>query len=100
MGYLLFCGYYFFRPFRAPPAVLCESGYLLERFLRAKGELQKRKDRCGGGTTHISSYVVICLHMSPFVPIWLRGKDLIRLAVPEKCCGLTLFLAFFDRCRN
>ena len=34
----------------------------------------------------------------------LRG-DLIRrfappvhLAVPEKCCGLTFFLAFFDRC--
>ena len=70
MGYLLFCGYYFFRPFRAPPAVLCESGYLLEQFLRAKGELRKRKDRCGGGTTHISSYVVICLHMSPFGPIW------------------------------
>ena len=23
-----------------------------------------------------------------------------RLAVPEKCCGLTLILAFFDRCRN
>ena len=22
----------------------------------------------------------------------------IHLAVPEKCCGLTLFLAFFDRC--
>ncbi len=23
-----------------------------------------------------------------------------RLAVPEKCCGLSLFLAFFDRCGN
>ena len=69
MGYLLFCGYYFFRPFRAPPAVLCESGYLLERFLRAKGELRKRKDRRGGGTTHISSYVPICRHMSPYVPV-------------------------------
>ena len=23
-----------------------------------------------------------------------------RLAVPEKRCGLTLFLAFFDRCGN
>ena len=23
----------------------------------------------------------------------------VRLAVPEKCCGLTLILAFFDRCR-
>ena len=22
----------------------------------------------------------------------------VHLAVPEKCCGLTLFLAFFDRC--
>ena len=24
----------------------------------------------------------------------------VRFAVPEKCCGLTLPLAFFDRCRN
>ncbi len=24
----------------------------------------------------------------------------VRLAVPEKCCGLTLILAFFDRCGN
>ena len=24
----------------------------------------------------------------------------VRFAVPEKCCGLTLILAFFDRCRN
>ena len=66
MGYLLFCGYYFFRPFRAPPAVLCESGYLLERFLRAKGELRKRKDRCGGGTMHMSPYVAIFLFSGSF----------------------------------
>ena len=69
MGYLLFCGYYFFRPFRAPPAVLCESGYLLERFLRAKGELRKRKDVAGEGLRiyrHMSSYVSICLCLSQY----------------------------------
>ena len=27
-------------------------------------------------------------------------RDSSRLAVPEKCCGLTLILAFFDRCGN
>ena len=27
------------------------------------------------------------------------GAD-VRLAVPEKCCGLTRILAFFDRCGN
>ena len=30
--------------------------------------------------------------------LWLRGKDLVRLAVPGKRCGLTLILAFSDRC--
>ena len=78
MGYLLFCGYYFFRPFRAPPAVLCASGYLLERFLRAKGELRKRKDRCGGGT----------MHMSPYVSVWpnlarCTKKDILLFCVIE-----------------
>ena len=36
--------------------------------------------------------IIVC------VPMWLRGKDLVRLAVPGKRCGLTLILAFSDRC--
>ena len=34
-----------------------------------------------------------------YPPVSLTA-DSVRLAVPEKRCGLTLFLALFDRCGN
>ena len=36
---------------------------------RNNNAFEQARHRCGGGTMHMSPYVVICLHMSPFVPI-------------------------------
>ncbi len=39
----------------------------------------------------------VCINAFPFEGKVARPG---RLAVPEKCFGLTLILAFFDRCGN
>ena len=44
---------------------------------RNNNAFERARHRCEGGTCHMSSYVVICLHISPFVPIWLRERDLL-----------------------
>ena len=64
--------------------------------MRAQGELPEGQE---GGLGHRA----LCMEKAESAtrgPHPSASQTPVRLAVPENCCGLTLFLAVFERCGN